>query len=142
MLNDMMNAEKESDAIDVFRDFQYDFYQKYPKAVKCLVDDWNELTSFFSFPAEHWQHLKTTNPIESAFATIKLRTITPKGAGNKEMAEVMAFKLLMEAEKSWRKIRGFHEIKNLISGAIYKDGDVMESADKSQEQVASSSTTF
>lgn len=142
-LHDMMNAENEKDAIAVSKNFQQDFHKKYPKAVKCLVDDWDNLTAFFSFPAEHWQHIKTSNPIESAFATVKLRTKASKGAGSKEMAEVMAFKLLLEAEKRWRKIRGFQEIENLIQGSIYKDGEIIEGKFEVQEKVASnSSTTF
>jgi len=142
MLHEMMSAEKESDAVLVFKDFQHEFHEKYPKAVKCLADDWKELTTFFSFPAMHWQHLRTSNPIESAFASVKLRTYSTKGAGSKEMAELMAFKLLMESEKSWRKIRGFEEITNLIQGAIYKDGEIVESCGEHQAVAASSSTTF
>ena len=142
-LHDMMNAETEKDATEVFRNFQIDFHKKYPKAVKCLVDDWEKMIVFFSFPAEHWQHIRTSNPIESAFATVKLRTKASKGAGSKEMAEVMAFKLLLEAEKRWRKIRGFQEIQNLIQGSIYKDGEIIEGAFEVQEKVTSnSSTTF
>ena len=142
-LHDMMNAENEKDAKKVFENFQEDFHQKYPKAVKCLVDDWEKMVVFFSFPAEHWQHIKTSNPIESAFATVKLRTKASKGAGSKEMAEVMAFKLLLEAEKRWNKIRGFQEIQNLIQGSIYKDGEIIEGNFEVQEKVISnSSTTF
>jgi transposase-like protein len=140
-LHNMMNAENEKDATEVFKNFQTDFHKKYPKAVKCLVDDWEKMTVFFSFPAEHWQHIRTSNPIESAFATVKLRTKASKGAGSKEMAEVMAFKLLLEAEKRWRKIRGFQEIQNLIQGSIYKDGEIIEGAFEVQEKVTSSSST-
>ena len=141
LLHDMMNAETEKDATIVFKEFQQDFHKKYPKAVKCLVDDWDKMIPFFSFPAEHWQHIRTSNPIESAFATVKLRTSSTKGAGSKEMAEVMAFKLLKEAEKRWQKIRGFKEIENLIQGTVYKDGEIIESTDEHQEAVASSSST-
>jgi len=143
LLHEMMNSETEKDSEVVFKNFQQDFHQKYPKAVKCLVDDWDKLTPFFSFPAEHWQHIRTSNPIESAFATVKLRTKSSKGAGSKQMAEVMAFKLLLEAEKRWKRIRGFHEIENLIQGSVYKDGEIIESISEPQEKVVSrSSTTF
>jgi putative transposase len=142
-LHDMMMAENEKDAEIVFKEFQDDFHKKYPKAVKCLVDDWDKLTPFFSFPAEHWQHIRTSNPIESAFATVKQRTKATKGAGSKEMAEVMAYKLLMEAEKRWKKIRGFSELEKLIQGSIYKDGEIIEVSQEDQEKVVSgSSTTF
>jgi len=142
-LHEMMNAENEKEAEKSFKEFQNDFHKKYPKAVTCLLKDWDDLVSFFSFPAEHWQHIKTSNPIESAFATVKQRTKATKGAGSIEMAEVMAFKLLMEAEKRWRKIRGFNEIEKLIQGAIYKDGEIIEVTREDQEKVAAgSSTTF
>jgi putative transposase len=142
-LHEMMMAESEKDATIVFKKFQEDFHKKYPKAVKCLVDDWEKLTPFFSFPAEHWLSIRTSNPIESSFATVKQRTKATKGAGSLEMAEVMAFKLLMEAEKRWRKLRGYKEIENLIQGSIYKDGGIIEVKKEDQEKVASaSSTTF
>ncbi len=99
---------------------------KHPKSVECVKKDWEELTSFLSFPAEHWQHIKSTNPIESAFATVKLRTKSTKGVGSKEVAESMAFKLLREAEKKWRKIKGFEEIQNLLLGKVYKDGKMID----------------
>ena len=143
LLHEMMKSERESDAVSVFKNFQQDFHKKYPKAVKCLVDDWDKMTPFFSFPAEHWAHIRTSNPIESAFATVKLRTKSSKGAGSKEMAEVMSYKLLLEAEKRWHKIRGFREIENLIQGSIYKDGEIIEGNFEDQEKiVSSSSTTF
>ena len=125
-LYEMMRAEKEADAIVESKKFQTEFHKKYPKAVKCLVDDWDELTSFFSFPAEHWKHIRTSNPIESAFATVKLRTKVTKGAGSLEVAETFAFKLLYESQKRWKKIKGFREIPNLLNGVLYKDGEILE----------------
>lgn len=121
-LHDMMKAEKEEDALNARQSFEKLYSEKYPKAVECLVKSWSELTTFFHYPASHWQHLRTTNPIESSFATVKLRTKVTKGAGSKETAAVMAFKLLSECQKKWRKLRGHQEFKNLLKGLEYKDG--------------------
>ena len=81
--------------------------------------------TYYSFPALHWTHLRTTNPIESTFATVKLRTKVTKGSGNGKAACAMAFKLMQEAEKRWNRIRGHDEIANVISGVEYKDGIVV-----------------
>lgn len=135
LLHEMMRAPTKSEAnrqLTIFRDSYND---KYPKAYKCLEKDWGPLTSFFNFPASQWLSLRTSNPIESAFATVKLRTSVTKGAGNAKMAEAMAFKLLRECEKKWRTLRGYREIENLLNGALYKDGILIESS-ANQEGVA------
>jgi transposase-like protein len=119
-LHDMMHAERKSDAAIVKKEFTEDFGEKYPKAIASLEESWVELTAFFDFPALHWQYLRTTNPIESTFATVKLRTRTTKGAGNQEVAETMAFKLLLEAEKRWRKLQGYKQIPGLLRGDLYR----------------------
>lgn len=111
-----VNAEKEK------KKFERLFAEKYPKAWECLEKSWDELTTYFSYPAAHWQHLRTTNPIESSFATVKLRTKVTKGAGSTKTAALMAFKLLMECEKKWRRIKRPEEVKNLLQGIAYKDG--------------------
>jgi putative transposase len=90
-----------------------------------LVENWSVLTTYFDFPAGHWLHLRTTNPIESSFATVKLRTKITKGAGSKQTAELMTFKLLKECEKRWNKINFPIELKNLLAGLAYKDGVVV-----------------
>lgn len=136
LLHEMMKAEKESDAFKVRQSFEKLFSEKYPKTVECLVKSWSELTTFFHYPAMHWQHIRTTNPIESSFATVKLRTKVTKGAGSKETAAVMAFKLLSECQKKWRKLRGHEEIKNLLKGLEYKDG-VMIPGENHHETAAS-----
>lgn len=122
LLHEMMKSATKADAEKDRDTFEKLFSEKYPKAVDCLVKSWAELTTFFDFPASHWQHLRTTNPIESSFATVKLRTKVTKGAGSKETAEVMTFKLLKECEKRWRRIKGAEEIKNLLEGLEYRDG--------------------
>ena len=125
LLHEMMRAETKA-AAEKDRDlFEKLYSEKYPKAVDCLIKNWSVLTTYFDFPAAHWLHLRTTNPIESSFATVKLRTKVTKGAGSKDTAEVMTFKLLKECEKRWRKINLPGEIQNLLRGLAYKDGVVV-----------------
>lgn len=133
LLHEMMMASTEDHSLDARDTFIKEFNPKYPKSVECIKKDWNQLTTHFSFPAEHWQHIRTTNPIESMFATVKLRSKTTKGAGSTRQAETMAFKLMREAEKTWRKIRGYKELKNLLDGAVYKNGEIAESAGHQSE---------
>lgn len=135
LLHEMMKAEKEADALKARKDFEKLFLEKYPKASDCLVKNWDQLITFFKYPASHWQHIRTTNPIESSFATVKLRTKVTKGAGSKDAATVMAFKLLQECQKKWRKLRGHEEIKNLLKGLAYKDG-IMILGEQHQETAA------
>jgi putative transposase len=134
MLHEMMRSETLSNANTEKDKFTAAFHEKFPEAVKKVEKDWNELTAFFSFPAIHWQHIRTTNAIESTFATVRLRTNVTKGAGSKTAAETMTFKLLEDAQKNWRKIRGHDQIKNILNGVAYKDGVVIATA---QDQEAS-----
>jgi transposase-like protein len=136
LLHEMMKAPTEADCLKARESFETLFSDKYPKAVECLIKSWEPLTAFFHYPAKHWTHIRTTNPIESSFATVKLRTKVTKGAGSKETAAVMAFKLLDECQKKWRKLRGHEEIKNLLKGLEYKDG-IMITRDKLHEAAAS-----
>ncbi len=125
LCHEMMKAPDRESAVRARESFKSVFSVKYPKAYECLAKDWGSLTTFFDFPAQHWMSLRTTNPIESAFAAVKLRTKTSKGAGNCSMAGIMAFKLLSECEKKWRKIRGWQEIQKLLSGVEYRNGLVV-----------------
>jgi transposase-like protein len=135
-LHQIMKADTLDDADKERTEFENLFADKHPKAVECLVKSWAELTTFFDFPAAHWPHLRTTNPIESSFSTVKLRTKVTRGAGSKQTAETMAFKLLKECEKKWRSIRAPEEIKNLLAGLAYKDG-VMLPRESHHEAAAS-----
>ena len=128
LLHEMMRSPSRGESHRQKKIFKETFNDKYPKAVTCLEKDWDKLTSYLSFPAAQWTSLRTTNPIESAFASVKLRTSVTKGAGTASMAEAMSFKLLKECEKSWRQIRGHQEIEKQLQGAIYKDGVLVESA--------------
>jgi putative transposase len=136
MLHEMMKAPDKASAATAKKNFTETFNDKYPKAVDCLEKDWTRLTTFFNYPAKHWVSLRTTNPIESAFATVKLRTKTTRGSGSSVIAAALAFKLLKEAEKKWRKIRGHEEIQNLIDGVVYKDGVVVDTSSTDHEAVA------
>ena len=136
LLREMMSAENEKAAIQAKKIFEAEFSLKYTKASDCLNKDWDKLTTHFGFPAAHWQHLRTTNAIESTFATVKLRTRVTKGAGSQNMAEVMAFKLMKEAEKKWRRIKGAEEITTLLEGGLYKDGELIESSVNAKQGAA------
>ena len=95
---------------------------KYPKAAECLLKDKVELLAFYDFPAEHWSHLRTTNPIESTFSTVRLRTTRTKGSGSRTACLAMVFKLAQAAEQGWRCLNGSHLLKDIIHGVRFKDG--------------------
>jgi transposase-like protein len=116
-----MSASKE-DAIKAMDKFVATYQAKYPKAVECLLKDQEELLAFYDFPAEHWQHLRTSNPIESTFATVRLRTSKTKGAGSRAACLAMAFKLVECAQNHWRKLNGSTLLPAVVAGVIFKDG--------------------
>jgi transposase-like protein len=122
MLHEIMYAPDRSSAQEDIERFSQEFQAKYPKAVECLLKDQDELLTFFDFPAEHWIHLRTTNPIESTFATVKTRTRRTKGAGSRKAALAMAFKLLLGAEAHWRKITAPHLVVLVQAGVAFSDG--------------------
>ena len=95
---------------------------KYHKAAERLVKDRERLLSFYDFPAEHWKHIRTTNPIESTFATVRLRTVKTKGCLSRKMALAMAFKLILSARRKWRKLDGSNQLAELVEGVPFKDG--------------------
>src|SRR6202042_3188641 len=104
-------------AIDVFAD---KYGAKYDKAVTCLIRDRDALLAFFDFPAEHWDHLRTTNPIESVFATVRHRTVRTKGALSPTTAKLMVFKLIMAAAKTWRRLKGENLLPKVVAGATVR----------------------
>ncbi|HSM20309.1 MAG TPA: IS256 family transposase [Hyphomicrobiales bacterium] len=106
-------------AIAVFAD---KYGAKYPKAVECLTRDRDALLAFFDFPAEHWDHLRTANPIESVFATVRHRTVRTKGALSQKTARLMVFKLVMAASKSWRRLKGENQLPRVLQGVRFADG--------------------
>jgi transposase-like protein len=122
MLHEAMEAPTRKDANQAIDAFVAEFEAKWPKAAEKLTKDRSQLNAFYDFPAEHWRHLRTTNPIESSFATVKLRTRVTKGAGSKDAALAMAYKLLDAAQGRWRAFHGAELVKELLDGATYKDG--------------------
>ena len=122
MLHEIMYAPNRQGAIEDIQRFVQEFQAKYPKAVECLIKDQDELLTFFDFPAEHWLHLRTTNPIESTFSTVKARTKRTKGAGSRKAGLAMAFKLLLGAEKRWRRINAPHLVALVQAGVKFLDG--------------------
>jgi putative transposase len=122
MLHEIMYAPDRQSALEDIERFSQEFAAKYPKAVECLIKDQDELLTFFDFPAEHWLHLRTTNPIESSFSTVKARTKKTKGAGSRKAGLAMAFKLLLAAQKRWRKITAPHLVALVQAGIKFPDG--------------------
>lgn len=122
MLHEIMESPDRESALLEIEIFKEEYRAKYSKAVDCLVKDTDQLLTFFDFPAEHWVHLRTTNPIESSFSTVKARTKVTKGAGSREAALTMAFKLLTEAEKRWRRINAAHLAAKVLKGVKFRDG--------------------
>jgi len=121
-LHDIWQAETKADAEKAFDLFVKIYEPKYPKAALCLQKDRDELMAFFDFPAQHWQSIRTSNPIESAFATIRHRTKRSKGCLTKDGMLHMMFKLGQCAEQNWRKLRGFDYLAKVIEGITFKDG--------------------
>jgi putative transposase len=106
-------------AITVFAE---KYAAKYEKAVTCLTKDRDALLTFYDFPAEHWDHLRTSNPIESVFATVRHRTVRTKGALSQDTARLMVFKLVMMAAKTWRRLKGENQLPKVVSGVRFRDG--------------------
>ena len=121
-LQDIWMAETRGDAESAFDFFLQAYGAKYDKAVECLARDRDRLLSFYDFPAEHWKHLRSTNPIESTFATVRLRTTKTKGCLSRSTALAMVFKLLLSARRKWRRLDGSNHLAELIQGVIFKDG--------------------
>lgn len=122
MLQEIWMAETRQQADQAFDLFVASFEGKYPKAVACLLKDRDVLLTFYDFPAEHWVHLRTTNPIESTFATVRLRTARTKGCGSRMACLTMVFKLAQCAEKHWRRLNGAALLPAVIQGVRFVDG--------------------
>jgi putative transposase len=135
-LAEVRDAADRDHAEQAIQVFARDYGVKWPKAVAKVVDDADELLAFFDFPAEHWQHLKTSNPIESTFATVRLRTRVTKGPGSKAQGLAMAFKLLESAQDRWRAVNGPHLVALVRAGARFDKGVMVERPDDVQEVAA------
>jgi len=121
-LQDIWMAETKKEANAAFDLFVETYGVKYEKAVGKLVKDRDELLAFYDFPAEHWKHIRTTNPIESVFATVRNRTRKTKGCRNRKTALVTVFRLMMSAKKKWRRIQEPNRLPEVIQGVVFKDG--------------------
>ena len=129
-IHDIWQAETKDDAIKAFDLFVKTYEAKYPKATLCLQKDREELMAFFDFPAQHWQSIRTSNPIESAFATIRHRTKRSKGCLTRDGMLHMMFKLGQCAEDNWRRLRGFDYLAKVITGVQFKDGIETQNPDQ------------
>jgi transposase-like protein len=116
-------ASTKDSAVKAFDKFIKSYSLKYPKAAECLQKDKDILLSFYDFPAEQWQHLRSSNPIESIFATVKLRTAKTRGCVSRASILAMVFKLTMSASKKWRKLRGYEQIAKVIQGVQFRNGE-------------------
>ncbi len=121
-IHEIWMAEGRDDAEKAFDLFVNSYQAKYPKAAKCLAKDRGALLAFFDFPAEHWIHIRTTNPIESTFATVRLRTAKTRGCLSRETAFTMVFKLTLCAQRTWRKLNGAKWMAEVIEGVKFEDG--------------------
>jgi len=121
-LHSIWQAETKENAEKAFDLFIETYDPKYPKATLCLLKDRDELMAFFDFPAQHWQSIRTSNPIESTFGTIRHRTKRSKGCLTRNGMLHMMFKLGLCAEKNWRRLRGFNYLAKVITGIKFKDG--------------------
>ncbi|WP_457493116.1 IS256 family transposase [Streptomyces sp. P5_D11] len=125
-LQEIYNAEDREHAVKAITAFTKTYSAKFPKAVKKITDDVDELLAFYDFPAEHWIHLRTTNPIESTFATVRLRTKVTRGAGSAAAALAMIFKLVESAQTRWRAVNAPHLVALVRAGARFGHGQLLE----------------
>jgi transposase-like protein len=129
-LHQIWMAETRATAESAFDHFLEKYGAKYPKATECLAKDREVLLAFYDFPAEHWKHLRTTNPIESTFATVRLRHRRTKGSGSRDACLAMVYKLVEHAQRHWRKLDGHRQIIELLEGKRFKDG-IIEDTNRS-----------
>jgi transposase-like protein len=133
-LAEIWNAEDKDHANKAAGSFVADYGVKWPKAVAKIADDLDVLLAFYDYPAEHWVHLRTTNPIESTFATERLRQRVTKGPGSRAAGIAMAFKLIESAQTRWRAVNAPHLVALVRAGATFKNGVLVERDDDQTEQ--------
>lgn len=135
-LKEVRDAEDKEQAEKALESFVKDYEAKWPKATEKIVKDREELLAFFDFPAEHWVHLKTTNPIESTFATVRLRTKVTKGPGSRAAGLAMAYKLIESAQTRWRMVNAPHLVALVRAGVKFEKGVMIERTDEQNKEVA------
>ena len=126
-LHEIWMAPTKQDAFNAFDVALLTYSAKYPKAMECLEKDKEQMLAFYNFPAIHWQHIRTSNPIESTFATVRLRTAKTRGCIARHTILAMVYKLGQSAQKRWRKLRGFKLLAEVIRGVQFKDGESVTS---------------
>lgn len=137
-LHEIWMAPTKEDAYKAFSVAVKTYSDKYPKAMECLKKDKDEMLAFYDYPAAHWQHIRTSNPIESTFATVRLRTAKARGCVARYTILSMVFKLGQSVQKRWRKLRGFRLLAEVIRGVQFKDGeriDQLENAELSRKVI-------
>ena len=135
-LKEIYTAATKVEADKAFERFIKTYDAKYPKTVECLSKDRTALLAFYEFPAEHWMHIRTTNPIESTFATVRLRTDKTRGCVSALSVLSLVFKLVQSAQKRWLKIRGFKHLALVIEGVKFQDGIAIHTSDRSTSRNA------
>ena len=137
-LAEIYNAEDRDHALKAVKAFEADYGAKWPKAVAKITEHLDVLLAFYDYPAEHWIHLRTTNPIESTFATVRLRQRVTKGPGSRAAGVAMAFKLIESAQARWRAVNAPHLVALVRAGATFEKGKLVERPDESggDQQVA------
>jgi transposase-like protein len=128
-LAEIWNAEDKQHALDAVSAFKAAYGAKFGKATAKITDDLDELLAFYDYPAEHWIHLRTTNPIESTFATVRHRTKVTRGPGSRAAGLAMAFKLIEAAQDRWRAVNGPHLVALVRAGATFTNGKLVERPD-------------
>jgi transposase-like protein len=130
-LREIWQAADRARAEAALATFAEKYGAKYGRAVECLVKDRTALLAFFDFPVELWDHLRTANPIESVFATVRHRTVRTKGALSQKTAKLMVFTLVMAASRTWRRLKGENQLPKVITGVRFRDGvEVTETSDQ------------
>jgi transposase-like protein len=130
-LHEIWMAESREDAHKAFARTLKRFEAKYPQAMDCLAKDRDALLAFYDYPAEHWVHIRTTNPIESTFATVRLRTKRSRNCGSRETTLTMVFKLLQSAQKRWKRIKGFRKLELVVNNVRFRNGEqVVDQSDR------------
>ena len=131
-LHNIYQAETREEAYKAFDNCIERFNPKYPRAMNCLAKDKDSMLAFYDYPAENWQHISTTNPIESVFATVRLRTNKTKHCGSRATTLAMAFKLMETAQKKWQRLRGYKLLADVITGVKFIDG-VKQTGEQKQD---------
>lgn len=140
-LQQIWMASTRKEAVKAFKSFCSTYQSKYPKAVEKLEKDRDELLAFYDFPAEHWASIRTTNPIESIFATVRHRTKKSKGCHSRKTIETMVYKLIQSAQKRWHRIRGFKHLADVITDVQFVDGEKFDKIETEEENQQLQSNT-